>query len=54
LLDSYGGYSGPDWDHGVRNLVFNSPHPTEGVDTWIRLEEGEIRARVVLDESFGK
>ncbi|CAL1709282.1 unnamed protein product [Somion occarium] len=48
----YGGYSGTGWGHGVRNIVFTSPDPKEGLDTWIRLEDGETRARVKLDASY--
>jgi len=48
----YGGYDSPGWGHGVRNLVFSSPDPGSPVETWIRLEEGETRARVVLHSSF--
>lgn len=48
----YGGYGDPSWGYGVRNLVFSSTEPKGGVQTWIRLEEGEIRANVTLDESY--
>lgn len=48
----YGGYSGDGWGHGVRNIVFSSPAPTGPLDTWIRLEDGETRARVTLDKSY--
>jgi len=48
----YGGYSNPGWGHGVRNIIFTSSDPRAGVETWIRLEDGEVRARVVLDEGF--
>ncbi|KLO11373.1 Metallo-dependent phosphatase [Schizopora paradoxa] len=48
----YGGYSGVGWDHGVRNIVFNSPDPTGALDTWIRLENGTTRARVTLDKDY--
>ncbi|KAF8908604.1 Metallo-dependent phosphatase-like protein [Gymnopilus junonius] len=50
----YGGYSSDDWGHGVRNIVFNSPDPTAGVETWISLEGGKTRARVVLDNNFDR
>ncbi|THH04195.1 hypothetical protein EW145_g5704 [Phellinidium pouzarii] len=42
----YGGYSGTGWGHGVRNIVFSSPHPQGSLDTWIRLEEA---AAVTID-----
>lgn len=48
----YGGYDGPEWGHGVRNLLFTSPDPKRGVDTWIRLENGETRARIVLSRNY--
>ena len=48
----YGGYSGTGWGHGVRNIVFKSPNPKDGLETWIRLEAGETRARVTLDETY--
>ncbi|KAJ7643115.1 Metallo-dependent phosphatase-like protein [Mycena polygramma] len=45
----YGGYDKPRWGHGVRNVVF-TPGATDGteVETWIRLEDGETRARLWL------
>jgi len=49
---SYGGYTGTDWGYGVRNLVFKTPDPLDGVETWIRLEDGETRARVTLDKNY--
>ena len=51
---SYGGYSGPGWGRGVRNLNFHTSDPNAGVETWIRLHEGEIRARVILDDQYGR
>lgn len=45
----YGGYGDPAWGYGVRLFRFG---PRGGVDTWIRLEEGEVRARVRLDTAF--
>ncbi|KAJ7245920.1 Metallo-dependent phosphatase-like protein [Mycena haematopus] len=53
----YGGYDKAGWGHGVRNVLFSSPsgeHPSEDevhptrVETWIRLEGGETRAKLVL------
>ncbi|KAJ6498369.1 Metallo-dependent phosphatase-like protein [Mycena vitilis] len=48
----YGGYDKPGWGHGVRNIVFsrdtNSITSTNRVETWIRLEGGETRARLSL------
>jgi hypothetical protein len=50
----YGGIEKPYWGHGVRNLVFRSADPQEGIETWIRLEDGNTRARVVLDSGYGR
>ncbi|KAF9446424.1 Metallo-dependent phosphatase [Macrolepiota fuliginosa MF-IS2] len=50
----YGGYGDPSWGYGVRNIVF---HPAKGkpkVESWIRLEEGETRAHVWLDDNLGR
>ena len=52
LGNRYGGYSGTGWGRGVRNIVFSTPDPTVGPETWIRLEEGETRARVTLDSNY--
>ncbi|KAI5121439.1 hypothetical protein M0805_006200 [Coniferiporia weirii] len=48
----YGGYSSDGWGHGVRNIMFSSPDPRGPLDTWIRLEGGETRARVTLDANY--
>ncbi|KAI0711535.1 Metallo-dependent phosphatase [Earliella scabrosa] len=48
----YGGYSGTGWGHGVRNIVFRSPDPSVGPETWIRMEDGETHARIILDASY--
>ncbi|KAG5726696.1 putative inactive purple acid phosphatase 16 [Termitomyces sp. T112] len=48
----YGGYTGDGWGYGVRNLVFKSSEPTDGVETWIRLEDGETRARITLNKQY--
>ncbi|KIM42428.1 hypothetical protein M413DRAFT_18672 [Hebeloma cylindrosporum] len=50
----YGGYDSAGWGHGVRNLLFRTPDPKAGVETWIRLQEGETRARVILDDDYGR
>jgi len=49
----YGGYGQPGWGYGVRNLMFHTPDLNAGVETWIRLQGGEIRARVILDDQYG-
>ena len=38
----------------MRNIVFRSPDLKKGVDTWIRLQGGETRARVTLDDTYGR
>ncbi|EPQ53523.1 Metallo-dependent phosphatase [Gloeophyllum trabeum ATCC 11539] len=48
----YGGYSSAGWGHGVRNIVFSSPDPKQGLQTWIRLEDGTTRAQVTLDGRY--
>uniref|UniRef100_A0A0W0G322 Calcineurin-like phosphoesterase domain-containing protein n=1 Tax=Moniliophthora roreri TaxID=221103 RepID=A0A0W0G322_MONRR len=48
----YGGYGQPEWGYGVRNVLFSSPDPKQGVETWIRLEQGETRARIILDSNY--
>ena len=50
----YGGYGEHSWGYGIRNLKFHTPDPTAGVETWITLQEGEMRARVVLDDQYGR
>jgi len=53
-LCRYGGYGARWWGHGVRNILFKSPDPSIAPETWIRLEEGETRARIVLDQNYGR
>ncbi|KAJ4482613.1 Metallo-dependent phosphatase-like protein [Lentinula aciculospora] len=48
----YGGYGDPSWGYGVRNLVFSSTDPKAGIQTWIRLEEGDIKANVTLNADY--
>ncbi|KAJ8689638.1 hypothetical protein PTI98_012521 [Pleurotus ostreatus] len=48
----YGGYGDRSWGFGVRNFLFNSPKPEAPLETWIRLESGVTRAKVVLDSNF--
>ncbi|KAF9041456.1 Metallo-dependent phosphatase-like protein [Panaeolus papilionaceus] len=50
----YGGYGQAGWGFGVRNLVFESPDPSVGIETWIRFEDGDTRAKVTLDEKYGR
>ncbi|KAI0353413.1 Metallo-dependent phosphatase [Trametes cingulata] len=49
-FDKHAGSAG--WGHGVRNVVFRSPKPSVGPETWIRMEDGETHARIVLDSSY--
>ena len=51
-LYSYGGYSSTGWGDGVRNIVFHSPSPSVGPETWIRMEDGETHARIIMDSSY--
>ncbi|KIJ63670.1 hypothetical protein HYDPIDRAFT_29460 [Hydnomerulius pinastri MD-312] len=48
----YGGYSGQGWGRGARSLLFRSAVPGDGIETYIILEDGTTRARVVLDEEY--
>jgi len=52
ILVSYGGYGSPGWGFGVRNLVFKGFDTIGTVKTWIRMEDGEKKAMLDLDESF--
>jgi hypothetical protein len=53
-LFRYGGYTGAGWGQGVRNIVFSSADPAIGLETWIRLEDGQTRAKVMLDGTYGR
>lgn len=48
----FGGYDSPGWNHGVRNFVFTAAgnKPLQ-VKSWIRYEEGEVKAHVELQGS---
>ncbi|KAJ2982618.1 hypothetical protein NUW54_g10728 [Trametes sanguinea] len=48
----YGGYSSAGWGHGVRNVVFRSPNPSIGPETWIRMEDGSTHAQIIMDDSY--
>jgi len=48
----YGGYTGDGWGYGVRNLLFKSANPSDGVETWIRMEAGETHARITLNAQY--
>ncbi|KAJ3510663.1 hypothetical protein NMY22_g15909 [Coprinellus aureogranulatus] len=50
----YGGYGESWWGYGVRNIVFSSSDPSVPAQTWIRLEAGETRAHITLDDSYGR
>jgi len=49
----YGGYDSTGWNHGVRNFVFSSSafNKPLNVKSWIRYEEGEVKAQVQLQGS---
>ncbi|KAI6096073.1 Metallo-dependent phosphatase [Pisolithus croceorrhizus] len=49
----YGGYSGEGWGRGVRSFVFRSSLPSDGIDSYILLEDGTVRARVLLNHEYG-
>ncbi|KAF8877196.1 hypothetical protein BD779DRAFT_1558559 [Infundibulicybe gibba] len=51
-FNRYGGYDDDGWGHGVRNIQFSSPNPQAGPETWIRLEDGETRARITLNQQY--
>lgn len=36
----------------MRNIVFRSPSPSVGPETWIRMEDGETHARIIMDSSY--
>ncbi|KAJ7302505.1 Metallo-dependent phosphatase [Mycena albidolilacea] len=48
----YGGYDKLGWGHGVRDVLFSASSTEHDkanrVETWIRLEDGETRANLVL------
>ncbi|KAF8644827.1 hypothetical protein AX16_008245 [Volvariella volvacea WC 439] len=48
----FGGYDREGWGHGVRDLVFRSANPRDGIDTWIRFDNGTKSAQIVLDDSY--
>jgi len=58
MFHSYGGYGQPSWGYGVRNFVFHVSDIRDGesrlaqVESWIRLEEGDTRAHVWLDNTL--
>ncbi|KAF9510289.1 hypothetical protein BS47DRAFT_1348214 [Hydnum rufescens UP504] len=47
----YGGYSSPDWGHGVRTFDFKLGE--ESAHTYIRMQNGSTHAEVVLDKQYG-
>ncbi|KAL4076881.1 Metallo-dependent phosphatase-like protein [Scleroderma yunnanense] len=48
----YGGYGEEDWGRGVRSLIFRSSVPSDGIETYILLEDGTMRARVILNSEY--
>jgi len=49
----YGGYG--EWTRGARQIVVHEGSLKEGreVETWIRLEDGQISGRVILNATYG-
>ncbi|KAG6327332.1 hypothetical protein ID866_11757 [Astraeus odoratus] len=48
----YGGYSSTGWGHGVRSFVFPSSEPTDGIVSYVLLENGTPRDVVILDSEY--
>jgi len=44
----YGGYNSPGWGRGVRSFEFKHQHDYQVVETYIRMEDGQIKNRAVL------
>jgi hypothetical protein len=47
----YGGYG--SWTRGSRQIVLDERTLGKEVETWIRLEDGTISGRVVLNGTYG-
>ena len=48
----YGGYS--DWTRGARQIVIDESRlANQDIDTWIRLEDGNISGSITLNSTFG-
>lgn len=48
----YGGYT--DWERGARQIVVEEDRLGKNeVETWIRLENGNISGRVTLNSTYG-
>ncbi|KAJ5320301.1 hypothetical protein PENANT_c010G05414 [Penicillium antarcticum] len=48
----YGGYG--DLTRGGRQILLNEKSLQEGIETWIRLEDGSISAHVTLNSTYGQ
>ncbi|KAG8808064.1 hypothetical protein FRC17_004148 [Serendipita sp. 399] len=48
----HGGYGGPGWGFGVRNILFQNFNTTGTIKTWIQMEGGEKKAELDIDETF--
>ncbi|KZV84961.1 Metallo-dependent phosphatase [Exidia glandulosa HHB12029] len=48
----YGGYGQDWWGFGARIFQFAPDEVTRGVETWIRLEDGSVRAKVHLNSQY--
>ena len=49
---SHGGYGGPGWGFGVRNLLFERFDTLSSMKTWIRMEDGEVKDLLTIDSTF--
>jgi hypothetical protein len=49
---SHGGYGGPGWGFGVRNVLFEGFDTISSMRTWIRMEDGEVKAPLHINASF--
>lgn len=48
----YGGYSKEGWGRGIRSLIFRSSAPSDGIETYILLDDKTTRAGVVLNNEY--
>lgn len=48
----YGGYG--LWTRGSRQILLDEKTLGRATETWIRLEDGEISGRVMLNSTYGK
>jgi len=48
----YGGYG--DWPRGARSILLNQSDLTNGVRTWVRLDDGSVYDQITLNSSYGR